>query len=106
MARITTVEQLEALYGRPNEASTVKDADHVTPQYRAFIEAAPFFALASFLARSMARLFDARPHWGKLFTMAPAVLHQRYEKLEDFKKMVAQFDPTGKFENDFLALNL
>jgi len=47
MARITTVEQLEALYGRPNEASTVKDADHVTAQYRAYIEASPFAVLAT-----------------------------------------------------------
>jgi hypothetical protein len=32
---IASVEQLEAIYGHPNEASTVKVADRVTPQYRA-----------------------------------------------------------------------
>lgn len=45
--RITTVEQLEALYGLPGEASTVKEVDSITPHYRAFIEAAPFAALAT-----------------------------------------------------------
>ncbi len=50
--------------------------------------------------------FNARPHWGKLFTMSPAVLHKHYEKLPEFKKMVAQYDPKGKFSNDFLSANL
>ena len=46
--------------------------------------------------------FNARPHWGKLFTMSPQVLAARYEKLPDFKKLVAQYDPRGKFRNEFL----
>ena len=50
--------------------------------------------------------FNARPHWGKLFTMAPSVLQSRYEKLPAFKQLVAEFDPKGKFRNDFLATNL
>src|SRR5258708_24536628 len=45
--RVTTVEQLEALYGLPAGASMFKEIDHVSAEYRAFIEAAPFFALAS-----------------------------------------------------------
>ena len=45
--RITTVEQLEALYGLPGETSTVKEVDTITPHYRALIEAAPFAALAT-----------------------------------------------------------
>jgi PPOX class probable FMN-dependent enzyme len=44
---IASVEQLEAIYGHPNEASTVKVADRVTPQYRALIEKSPFVALAT-----------------------------------------------------------
>jgi xylitol oxidase len=38
-----------------------------------------------------------------LFTVSPAVLHARYEKLADFKKLVAGYDPGGKFRNDFLS---
>ena len=45
--RITSVEQLEALYGLPGEVSTVKEVDHITPQYRVFIETSPFAALAT-----------------------------------------------------------
>ena len=45
--RITSIEQLEALYGLPGETSTVKDVDRITPHYRAFIEASPFAVLAT-----------------------------------------------------------
>ncbi len=47
MSIIATVEQLEAIYGRPNEASTVKVADRITPPYRTLIDASPFAALAT-----------------------------------------------------------
>ncbi|MCB5174767.1 pyridoxamine 5'-phosphate oxidase family protein [Microvirga lenta] len=44
---VTTLADLEALYGEPPEASLVKEADRVVPVYRALIEAAPFAALAT-----------------------------------------------------------
>ncbi len=50
--------------------------------------------------------FNARPHWGKVFTMEPKVLESRYEKLTDFKKLVAEYDPHGKFRNGFLERNV
>jgi len=50
--------------------------------------------------------FNARPHWAKLFTLAPPVLQSRIEKLSDFKQLVNQYDPNGKFRNDFLNKNL
>jgi len=46
--------------------------------------------------------FNVRPHWGKLFSIAPDVLASRYEKLPAFKNLVSQFDPNGKFRNEFL----
>jgi PPOX class probable FMN-dependent enzyme len=47
MSVIADVAELEAIYGRPNEASTVKVADRVTPQYRMLIDKSPFAALAT-----------------------------------------------------------
>lgn len=47
MADITTCEELETLYGLPGESSLVKEVDHLTPHYRALIEASPFLALAT-----------------------------------------------------------
>jgi xylitol oxidase len=46
--------------------------------------------------------FDARPHWGKLFTMAPPELATLYPNLGDFRELVAACDPAGKFRNAFL----
>ncbi len=44
---ITSIDQLEALYGVPAEAATVKEVAHITPHYRAYIEASPFAVLAT-----------------------------------------------------------
>jgi uncharacterized protein len=45
--RVTTMDALETLYDKPYGPSIVKEIDHVNAAYRKFIEAAPFFALAT-----------------------------------------------------------
>lgn len=47
MSIITTIEELERVYGVPGEASTVKEVDFITPEYRRLIEVSPFAALAT-----------------------------------------------------------
>jgi uncharacterized protein len=47
MSTITTLAELEAIYGLPGETSTVKEVDHLTPHYRVFIEKSPFALLAT-----------------------------------------------------------
>lgn len=47
MSVIGTVKELEAIYGFPNQASTAKVANRITPQYRILIEKSPFAALAT-----------------------------------------------------------
>jgi PPOX class probable FMN-dependent enzyme len=44
---IATIDQLEAIYGQPNDASTVKVADRITAAYRVLIDESPFAALAT-----------------------------------------------------------
>jgi PPOX class probable FMN-dependent enzyme len=44
---LTTLAELEALYGEPSEAALIKVADRVVAPYRALIEASPFFVLAT-----------------------------------------------------------
>ena len=46
--------------------------------------------------------FQVRPHWGKLFTLDPAVLRSRYAKLPEFVELAKKYDPQGKFRNEFL----
>jgi alditol oxidase len=45
---------------------------------------------------------EARPHWGKLFTLSPDYVASCYEKLPDFQRLLTQYDPAGKFRNAFL----
>ena len=47
MSVITTVEQLEAIYGTVDDAATVKVAKWITPFYRRLIEKSPFAMLAT-----------------------------------------------------------
>ncbi|WP_219838156.1 FAD-binding protein [Paenibacillus sp. R14(2021)] len=46
--------------------------------------------------------FDARPHWGKLFTMTRERIQSLYEKLPEFQQLLLRCDPQGKFRNAFL----
>jgi alditol oxidase len=50
--------------------------------------------------------FGARPHWGKLFTIPAAQLKARYERYADFQQLLRQYDPKGKFSNEFLEQHL
>ena len=45
--RITTIDELEALYGLPSGAAVMKETTYITPEYRAWIEASPFCVLAT-----------------------------------------------------------
>lgn len=47
MRRIETVEELNALYGAPGEASLIKVTSFLTDEYRRMIEVSPFVALAT-----------------------------------------------------------
>ena len=44
---ITSLEQLDEIYGEPIATSRLKEIDHVSEHYRAFIEASPFAILAT-----------------------------------------------------------
>ena len=50
--------------------------------------------------------FAARPHWAKLFTMPADRLDAQYVKLPEFRSLLKQYDPEGKFRNDYLKTNL
>jgi len=44
---VTTMDQLESMYGEVYQPAQVKEIDHVNTDYRAFIEKAPFVAMAT-----------------------------------------------------------
>ena len=47
MHRITTLEELDALYGEPVPAAITKEIDYISDHYKAFIDKAPFVVVAT-----------------------------------------------------------
>lgn len=62
-----------------------------------------FEKLGRFLTRSMAALFAARPHWGKLVYLQPDKLRGLYPQFEVFEKCCQTYDPDGHFQNDWTS---
>ncbi|MFI8931213.1 FAD-binding protein [Streptomyces sp. NPDC053474] len=46
--------------------------------------------------------FAPRPHWGKVFTLAPAEIRSRYPCWAAFVALADTLDPRGKFRNAFV----
>ena len=44
---ISSIEQLDSIYGDPVRTSILKELDHITDDYRQFIDASPFVVLAT-----------------------------------------------------------
>ena len=47
MHRITTLEELDALYGAPVPAAIAKEIDHISDHYKALIDKSPFVVVAT-----------------------------------------------------------
>jgi xylitol oxidase len=82
---------LSPAYARDSVAlhfTWIKDIDAVTPVLAAIEE-----RLAD---------FQARPHWGKVFTTSAEVVRGLYERWPDFVELLHRYDPAGKFRNEML----
>lgn len=62
-----------------------------------------FCAVATFLAHSVAELFNARIHWGKWFPQTAEHVGQLYPRMDEFKSICNRYDPRGVFRNRFVA---
>ena len=50
--------------------------------------------------------FEARPHWGKISFISPERLDSLYPKINNFKTLLRDYDPNGKFINAYLKEKL
>jgi alditol oxidase len=50
--------------------------------------------------------FEARPHWGKLFSADAAAIDALYERMPDFIRLVERLDPRGAFCNSWLRAHV
>jgi FAD/FMN-containing dehydrogenase len=71
-----------------------------------------YIAVHQYLGMPYRRYFDAfervagavggRPHWGKMHALSADTLRDRYPHFDDFRRVRADVDPTGKFTNAYL----
>ena len=61
-------------------------------------------AVEKVVAALEAALFPlgARPHWGKVFVDADGVVPSLYPRFDNFRALVAKYDPKGVFRNAYL----
>jgi len=64
---------------------------------------AGFSLFAKFLGRSMSRLLEARPHWGKVCPLDAGELSRLYPRFADFRAACDARDPSGVFRNRWTA---
>ncbi len=76
--------------------------DSVGLHFTWIADTAAVLPAVSALEEALASL-DARPHWGKVFTMDPATIRSRYERFADFAALADRYDPKGVFRNDYMA---
>lgn len=53
-------------------------------------------------AEQIFRLYDGRPHWGKLHGLTGADFRSIYPRWDDFQDVRRRMDPSGVFLNDYL----
>jgi len=46
--------------------------------------------------------FQARPHWGKVYSMNATQIAALYPRISDFRALTHEFDPKGKFRNKYI----
>ncbi len=63
---------------------------------------AGFFAFAELLAESMSRLYDARPHWGKVCPIEPGEVERLYPGLARWDEVARKYDSERLFLNEWL----
>lgn len=60
-----------------------------------------YYAACGFVARAFARLYSARPHWGKYNPLTAAEIVPLYPCLRRFQTIALAHDPSGVFQNTY-----
>jgi hypothetical protein len=63
-----------------------------------------YYAACAVLAKAFARLYSARPHWGKYNPLTVADIEPLYPGLVRFRKICRAQDPNGVFQNAYTKM--
>jgi alditol oxidase len=74
--------------------------DSVALHFTWLLDPAAVLPVVALLEQELAPL-EARPHWGKVFTVTAEALHGSYERWPGFADLARSYDPSGKFRNGY-----
>ena len=81
--------------------STAYRQDSVALHFTWILDTGAVLPVIAAVERELVPL-GARPHWGKVSSMAPEAVRARYPRWGDFRALARSLDPAGKFRNDFM----
>jgi xylitol oxidase len=99
VAPVLQISEIRSIAGDDLWMSTAYGHDSVGIHFTWIKDMDAVLRVLAVLEERLAR-YDARPHWGKVFTTAPEILRDRYPRLADFHRLVRDYDPRGIFTNE------
>ena len=105
LAPVLRICEIRRIAGDRLWLSTCYGRDSVAFHFTWIAESAAVLPVVTQVEQELAP-FAPRPHWGKVFTTAPADLRACYDRLADFVDLTRRFDPSAKFGNAYTARNL
>ena len=101
IAPLLQVAEVRAIAGDDQWVSPCSGRDSIAFHFTWQPQADAVMSLLPELERALSG-FEVRPHWGKLFTMAPAAVRSAYPHMAQFVALADELDPGRKFRNEFL----
>ncbi len=101
VAPVLQISEVRAVKGDDLWLSPASGRDSIAIHFTWKKDEAGVLAVLPFVEAAL-RPYGARPHWGKVFTVAPEDLQGRYPKLEAFRALRRELDPEGKLRNPFV----
>ena len=101
LREVLLVGEIRAIAGDSMWLSATGGQDSVAFHFTWIPDSARVGPVVAEVERRLAA-FDARPHWGKVFSTPDDVLATRYPRLPDFRDLVRTYDPRAKLGNDLV----
>jgi xylitol oxidase len=101
VARVVQVNELRTVAADDLWLSMNYQRDSLGLHFTWIADTAAVLPVVDALEEQLAPL-EARPHWGKVFTLDAATIRSRYPRFADFRTLVQKYDPKGVFRNPWL----
>ncbi|NYV74629.1 FAD-binding protein [Streptomyces sp. UH6] len=101
VAPVLQISEVRTVAGDAQWLSPSYDRDSVALHFTWVDDTAAVLPVVSRVEEALAP-FDARPHWGKVFTVPGAVLRERYARHAEFAALADELDPRRAFRNAFV----